>query len=58
MKKSVFRIVLAINIVALAILGYVWWANGREDTWFYVTAAIIVLTSLLSAKPRKKDPSQ
>ena len=58
MQSNVFKTVLIINIVALAVLASVWWANGREDTWFYVVAGIIMLTSRYSATPRKKDTDQ
>lgn len=50
MKSPVFRMVFAITVVATAILFFVWWSNGREDTWLYATSFVIMLTSLLAVK--------
>ena len=55
MKSKVFKIVLAINIIVLGILFAIWWVNGRDDTWFYVTSAIIVLSSFFYVPFSKKD---
>lgn len=43
---------------ALVFLGYVWWVNGRDDTWMYVTSAMIVLSSFMYLSPFKKDKNQ
>lgn len=53
MKPSAFTIALGIHVLVLLILASVWWINGRDDTWFYIMAAIIALSSLFYAKPRK-----
>jgi hypothetical protein len=58
MKLTVFKAVLAINIATLAILLAVWWVNGRDDTWLYLFAAAIALSSFLYVKPPKKDDEQ
>lgn len=50
MKSKVLTIVTIINVIALAILFWVWWTNGREDTWFYILAALIVVSSFWYAK--------
>ena len=55
MKSTVFKLVLATNSIALALLFVVWWVNGRDDTWLYLTSALIVVTSLLYLKPPTKD---
>lgn len=54
MKFTPFKIVVAINIAVLAFLFAAWWANGKDDTWLYITCAIISLSGLISAIPRKK----
>lgn len=54
MKFNAFKFVLVTSIIALAILFGVWWANGQDDTWFYFTCAVIVLSSFLYVKPPKK----
>lgn len=58
MKSTQSKIVLTtsiISIIALIILFIVWWVNGRDNTWFYITAATIVLASFLYISPRKKE---
>ncbi len=57
MTKS-YKILLVINICALGVLFAVWWTNGRDDTWLYITSAMIVLTSFLYIKPTMNDSSQ
>lgn len=55
MRSKVFLITAAINICVLAILFGIWWANGQEDTWLYVTSVFIVLSSFLYIAPTRKD---
>jgi hypothetical protein len=38
-KKAEILIIIA----TIAVLGAVWALNGYEDTWLYVTAAVIAL---------------
>ncbi len=59
MKASITKkITLAVVIVTLVILAVTWWANGQDDTWLYVTSALIVFTSFFYMTPRKKDGDQ
>lgn len=58
MKSAVFYTVCAINVAALALLLAVWWLNGQDDTWFYIVAAVIVLSSFLYIAPGKKTKGQ
>lgn len=55
MKFPAFKLVLATNIIALAILFVTWYVNGKDDTWLYVLCAVIVLSSFFYISPRKKD---
>ncbi len=42
MKKET-KLLTTIFFVVLVILGVVWAINGYNDTWLYVTAAIIAI---------------
>lgn len=56
MKNNVFKLVLVINILALGFLFFVWWINGKEQTWLFLSSAAIVLTSFLYIKsPKNTD---
>lgn len=55
MKSKAFKILVAINIIAFAILFATWWMNGRNDTWLYVTSAFIMLSSFFYLSTPKKD---
>jgi len=55
-KSKVYAVTAILLIGALVFLGVTWWMNGRDDSWLYVTCALIVLTSgipLLSQKNKK-----
>jgi hypothetical protein len=55
MKSTQFKSILAINVVTLLILFVVWWINGRDETWMYVFAAMISLSSFIFILPQKKS---
>lgn len=42
-------------VITLGILAVTWWANGRNDTWLYVTSGIIAASSFFYIKPIGKD---
>ncbi|MFZ2555444.1 MAG: hypothetical protein WAX57_01250 [Minisyncoccia bacterium] len=42
-------------IVTTAILGIIWWVNGMEDTWLYLSNVLVVLTVSWAAYPKKLE---
>ena len=49
------KIEIAIIAAALMVLAGVWAINGYDDTWLYLTAAIIIVPSSWFYFGRKKD---
>lgn len=58
MQTTIYKLVAVVNVIALAVLLAVWWVNGRDDTWFYIACAAIVVSSFLYARPAKNDSAQ
>lgn len=42
-------------VVTAVLLGIIWWVNGREDTWLYLTNVLIVVTISWAAYPKKLE---
>ncbi len=55
MRSKVANIVLAINILASLLLLALWWMNGKDDTWFYLSCFAIILTSFFYIRDSWKD---
>lgn len=54
MTRSTSRMVIQmLPVVTTAILGIIWWVNGMEDTWLYLSNVLVVLTVSWAAYPRK-----
>lgn len=49
-------VVIVGTLVVLAILAAVWWVNGAEleDSWLYLSSAVVVVLGMWSAYPKKK----
>lgn len=58
MRTTMFIIIVVLNICVLSALFGIWWINGKEDTWLYLSSAAIVLTSFLYISPPKQDKVQ
>jgi hypothetical protein len=55
-SRAALKILL---VVTIAILGIVWWVNGMEDTWLYLSNVLIVIAVFWAAYPKKqKDEGQ
>ena len=54
MTRNTSRAVIKIlPIVTTAILAVIWWVNGMEDTWLYLSNVLVVLTVSWAAYPKK-----
>ncbi len=48
------KLVVAALVGASAIILGVWWANGAEDAWLFLSCTAILLVSFFILVPRKK----
>ncbi|MBP9855744.1 MAG: hypothetical protein KBC48_00340 [Candidatus Pacebacteria bacterium] len=56
MTRNTSRLVIKIMpVVVTAILAVIWWVNGMEDTWLYLSNILVVLTVSWSAYPKKLE---
>lgn len=55
MRAKVHLIGIVLTICVLVILSGIWWVNGGEDTWLYVTCGIIAATSFFYLRDPKKE---
>ncbi|MBC7836637.1 hypothetical protein H7X87_02555 [Acetobacteraceae bacterium] len=49
------QIIKIVPVVTTAILGIIWWVNGMEDTWLYLSNVLVVLTVSWAAYPKKLE---
>ena len=49
------QVIKILPVVTTAILGIIWWVNGMEDTWLYLSNVLVVLTVSWSAYPKKLE---
>ncbi len=56
MTRNTSRIIIkAMPVVTAVLLGVIWWVNGREDTWLYLTNVLILVTISWAAYPKKLE---
>jgi hypothetical protein len=56
LSRSKFRLVIKLlPVVTTAILGIIWWVNGMEDTWLYLSNVLIVFTVSWAAYPKSLE---
>ena len=56
MTRNTSRTLITIvPVVTSAILGIIWWANGMEDTWLYISNVLVVLTVCWAAYPKRLE---
>jgi hypothetical protein len=51
------KILKIIFVVTTAVLAIIWWVNGMENTWFYISNICVVLAVVWASYP-KKDKGQ
>ncbi|MBP9710720.1 MAG: hypothetical protein KBD50_00425 [Candidatus Pacebacteria bacterium] len=54
-RTKVKVVTAVILFAALIFLGATWWVNGQNDTWLYVSSALIVVTSFFYISSPKKN---
>ncbi|MES2436794.1 MAG: hypothetical protein V4519_02180 [Patescibacteria group bacterium] len=57
-RSKVHAIAALLLIGALIFLGIIWWINGREDTWLYITCVVIMLPSFITIFFKKENKDQ
>jgi hypothetical protein len=53
-RSKVVAITSGLLIATLVILCAVWWVNGRDDTWFYATSALIAVSAFIPLLSKQK----
>ncbi len=55
-KTKRARVVIGSSVAALVAIAAVWWWNGAEmeDSWLYLTSAVVVVLGMWSAYPKNK----